>query len=273
MLTRAEIRAIADELLRASADVTPVEPLSARVAGFDLDDAYEVLRAIGDTRRDEGWRPVGRKIGFTNRAVWPVYGVAAPMWAPVWDRTLVHADDDPVTVPLAAFQEPRIEPEVVFRTRGPVPITDDPVEVLEHVEWMAPGFEVVQSLFPNWSFGALADITAAFGAHSRLIVGRPVPVAGRERELAALLPAFEATLARDGEIVQRGGGAGVLDSPTLALVHLARVVAGQPQQAPLGAGEIITTGTLTDAPSVWPGERWTAEFGSLGLGPLTVATA
>ena len=30
---------------------------------------------------------VGRKIGFTNRGIWPLYGVDAPMWAPLFDRT------------------------------------------------------------------------------------------------------------------------------------------------------------------------------------------
>ena len=36
---------------------------------------------------------VGRKIGFTNREIWPLYGVDAPMWAPLFDRSVQHGDD------------------------------------------------------------------------------------------------------------------------------------------------------------------------------------
>ena len=49
-------------------------------------------------------------------------------------------------------------------------------------------------------------------------------------------------------IGESGIGANVLDSPALALGYLARVLAGQPQ-FPLSPGEIVTTGTITDA---WP---------------------
>ena len=55
--------------------------------------AYDVLFAIGDRRRARGWKPVGWKIGFTNRTLWPRYDVWQPMWAPVWDRTLHLASE------------------------------------------------------------------------------------------------------------------------------------------------------------------------------------
>jgi 2-keto-4-pentenoate hydratase len=71
--------------------------------------------------------------------------------------------------------------------------------------------------------------------------------------------------------MDRGTGSDVLDSPVLALVHLARVLATQPQFAPLAAGEVITTGSLTDAWPVSAGETWTSDYGTLGIGGLTAA--
>jgi 2-oxo-3-hexenedioate decarboxylase len=57
----------------------------------------------------------------------------------------------------------------------------------------------------------------------------------------------------------------VLDSPVLALVHLVRLLATQPEAPPLASGEIITTGTITDAWPVAAGERWTSDYGMLGI--------
>jgi 2-keto-4-pentenoate hydratase len=53
------------------------------------------------------------------------------------------------------------------------------------------------------------------------------------------------------------------------LAHLTRVLANQPDYAPLSAGEIVTTGTLTDAWPIASGERWQSDYGSLGLDGLT----
>jgi len=39
---------------------------------------------------------------------------------------------------------------------------------------------------------------------------------------------------------------------------------------PLAAGEIVTTGTITDAWPVASGETWSADYGTLGLAGLTV---
>jgi 2-oxo-3-hexenedioate decarboxylase len=217
-----------------------------------------------------GWRPVGRKIGFTNRTIWPRYGVYLPMWAHMWAHTVHHAPGNRAQLALAPFVQPRIEPEVVFKLKAPVPDTDDARVVLACVEWIAPGFEIVQSHFPGWKFAA-ADCTAAFGLHAALVIGAPLAVTDRNRdELATVLPGFTLTLRRSGMVIDTGTGANVLDSPALALAHLAGVLAGQPQFPPLAAGEIVTTGTVTDAWPVTPGETWTSDYGALGLPGLTL---
>src|SRR6185437_986492 len=165
-----------------------------------------------------------RKIGFTNRTIWPRYGVYQPMWAHVWTRTVHFARDGNASLPLQNFVQPRIEPEVVFKLKGPVPLTNDPDAILASVEWIAPGFEIVQSHFPDWKFSA-ADCTAACGLHGALVVGRPVPITDANRtRLAAALPGFAVTLSHGDKVIDRGVGSNVLGSPALALAHLARVL-------------------------------------------------
>jgi 2-keto-4-pentenoate hydratase len=265
-----DIAAIADVLLAAYDGSHEIAPITDGVPEFDGPRAYDVLHEIEQRRIMRGWQPVGRKIGFTNRTLWPRYGVYQPMWARTWHETVTHAPDGVATVSLARMVAPRIEPEVVFGLAGPVPVTDDARDVLRAVAWIAPGFEIVQSHFPAWKFQA-ADCTAAFGLHAALVVGTRVPVTAANRHaLADTLPIFELTLRQGETVVDRGVGAQVLDSPALALVYLARLLAGQPQSAPLAAGEIVTTGTVTDAWPVAAGQTWSSDYGTLALPGLRV---
>ena len=88
--------------------------------------------------------------------------------------------------------------------------------------------------------------------------------------LAAALSTFTLTLSRGDSVIDRGTGANVLGGPPLALAHLARLLAGQPQFPQLSAGEIVTTGTVTDAWPVAPSEVWPSDYGGLGLNGLQV---
>jgi 2-keto-4-pentenoate hydratase len=266
----ANLKAIADRLIAAQDTATTLPPITAGAPDFSVADGYAVLLDIEERRRAQGWRAVGRKIGFTNRTIWPRYGVYQPMWAHVWSNTVHFAQDGKASLALQPFVQPRIEPEVVFKLRAPVPATDDPLALLAAVEWVAPGFEIVQSHFPDWKFKA-PDCTAACGLHGALVVGPPVALDDAERaRLAAALPTCMVTLSRGENVIDRGVGANVLDSPALALGHLARLLADQPDQPPLAVGEIVTTGTITDAWPVAAGEIWSSDYGALGLSGLTL---
>src|SRR5436305_11162174 len=241
----ADLKPVVDALIAAYDTATTLPPISASAPDFSVADGYAVLHDVETRRRAQGWTVVGRKIGFTNRTIWPRYGVYQPRWAHVWAHTVHFAPGGKAVLPLHGLVQPRIEPEVVLKLKGPVPLTDDAATVLASVEWMAPGFEIVQSHFPDWKFAA-ADCTAAFGLHGALVIGTPLAVTDANRAtLAEALPAFELTLSRGDTVIDRGVGANVLGSPALALVHLARLLANQPQSPQLGAGEIITTGTAT----------------------------
>ena len=262
-MDRARIHALADRLIDAYDRATTLEPFTASDPSFDVAAGYAVLREIETRRIAGGWRPVGRKIGFTNRTIWERYGVDRPMWARIWSHTVHQATDGGADFAPSGLVQPRIEPEVVFGLRSAVPVTGDARTVLEAVDWVAPGFEIVQSHFPEWKFQA-ADCTAAFGLHGALIVGPRTPLDAHERDrLAVALPDFEVTLRRGPEIVDRGRGRNALDSPALALQHLARSIEGDPEAEPLHAGEIVTTGTLTDAWPITPGEVWRSDYGIL----------
>lgn len=263
---------VAAELLRAVGTAAPILPFTARPGGLSLPDAYRVAAEIRTLREARGERVVGRKIGFTNRTIWDEYNVHAPIWGYVYDATLHAVGTLPGGFALGGLAEPRIEPEIAFGLkRAPRPGLDD-AGMLACIEWVAHGFEVVQSVFPGWRFAA-ADTVAAFGLHGALLLGERVPVTGDHEALARALSGFTITLFRNGEVADRGAAANVLDGPLAALRHLVGVLAADPESPPLEPGEIVTTGTLTRALPIAPGETWSTELHGIGLPGLSVRFA
>ncbi len=240
--------------------------------GFDLAGATAAAHRVRALREAAGARVVGRKIGFTNTTIWDVYGVRAPIWGPVYDRTRRDLPAGRGRMSLAGLPEPRIEPEVVL-ILGRTPEPDMPdAALIDCVAAVAHGFEIVQSVYPGWRF-ALPDTVAAFALHGALLVGPPEPVTpaarGRWRDMLA---GFEVTLARGGAPVARGVARNVLGGgPLAALGHLARALAADPAAPPLMPGERITTGTITDAFPVAPGETWSTRIDGLPLPGLELA--
>ena len=259
--------ALARELIALHDAPRELPPFSERHAGLTAEAGYAAARRLHAHRIAQEWTPRGRKIGFTNRTLWARYGVHEPMWGTVYDRTLVFAQRDRATVPLAALVQPRIEPEVCFGLRA-APRGRSPEALLTAISWMTHSIEIVQCHHPGWKM-TIADCTTDNGLHGRLIVGTQVAVAGIDG-LAEKLPALEVTLSRAGVVVDRGVGANVLGSPLESLGYLADLLSRQPEAPPLAAGEIVTTGVLTDAHSVRPGEVWSTAVDGLPLHGLTI---
>jgi 2-oxo-3-hexenedioate decarboxylase len=237
-----------------------IAPFTDADPGFDLPEAYRAAARLQALREARGERPVGRKLGFTNRTIWDEYGVHAPIWGAVYDTTVRPLG--PEAVALGGFSEPRIEPEIVLRLAAPPLPGMAPGELAACVAAVALGFEIVQSIYPGWRFRA-PDTVVAAALHGALLTG---PFVALTAPLAARLGTFPVTLRKNGGLADRGDAINVLGGgPLAALAHLAELIAADPQAAPLRAGEVVTTGTLTRALPVAPGETWAAEAEGLGL--------
>ena len=262
--------AMAAEALEAMDGARQIAPFSARYPGLTLEDAYRILARLCELRTARGERVIGRKIGFTNRTIWAEYGVYAPIWGFVFDATVRdlppprQAALHPLT--LALFAEPRIEPEIVFRlSAAPSPDMDE-TALFGCVDWVAQGFEIVQSVFPGWKFTP-ADTVIANGLHGALLLAPRHPAGfGSATDWVSNLACFEIDLLRDGAVVDRGHAANVLDGPLSALRHLVGLLARDPVNSPLAPGDIVTTGTLTRAFPISPGESWGTRLHGIELG-------
>jgi 2-keto-4-pentenoate hydratase len=227
----------------------------------DLASAYATALEVRGLRLARGEVARGFKIGFTNRTIWPRYQVFAPIWGTVWNTTLSFSWEGS-TLSVARLCQPRIEPELVFCLKRTPPVGADLQALYDCVDWMAAGFELVQSHQPDWKFSA-AQTVADSGLHGRLLVGPPVTVSTLAPDAAALdrlLAGARLRLSRGGTLVEEGLGAHVLDSPLRALLHFVKELRACPGAPDLSPGGVVTTGTWTDAWPVRAGERWSAQF-------------
>ncbi len=258
---------IAYEVLAAAAERRQIGLFSAH--GLDLSGAYRVAARITALRMARGERPVGWKIGFTNRTIWDEYQVHAPIWAPMYDTTVSETEPGtPVFIDLDRLVEPKLEPEIALRlSRVPVPGMDA-AELIACIDGVAHGFELVQSLYPGWKFAA-ADTVAALGMHGRFVHGPFVEVSA-DGGWAARLEDFSIGLFRDGVQVDHGHAHTVLGGPLHALAALVSGLAASPFPSGLRAGDIVTTGTVTRAFGVQAGETWRSEIEGLPLPGMTL---
>jgi 2-oxo-3-hexenedioate decarboxylase len=256
MSPKIDVSAVAGELLTSYDTGTSLaQTLSERMPNFDVRTAYEVEAEFRRLRIAEGRTISGLKVGYANKAMWRVLKLETLVWAAMYDDT-VHDGCDSLRI--GGFIAPRVEPEIVFKMKQRAEGDLDAARALGCVEWMALGYEVIDCPFPRWHFKP-EDFVAAYGLHRALVVGEHRPVGAG---LVDALAAFKLKLFRNGEQVQEGGGKNSLRSPALCLAEIARAADG------IEAGWLISTGTLTEAQPIIPGDRWRAEADGLPVPAL-----
>jgi 2-oxo-3-hexenedioate decarboxylase len=280
-MSSTDVIALANELRQAYASRQTIAAPSSREGGLDLDAAYAVEQELVRLRCADGRRTVGLKVGFANKAVWRVMKLETLVWAHMYDDTVRYAGRDAASLSLAQMCSPKIEPEIVFKMKRPLdPGTTDPAAVLASVEWIALGFEIIDCVYADWTFQP-ADFVAAYGLHAALVIGEPRPVETHLiPALVEALPRFTVTLSRNGELVDEGSGRNSLRSPALCLAELAAALSRRAEAqagagagtsaAPLAAGDLVSSGTLTESRAIAAGETWTAAVDGLDLPTLTL---
>ena len=229
-----------------------------------------MAQIVHEMRLKEGATPVGRKIGFTNPEMWSIYGVCEPIWGYIYNTTVVQLNGPETRCYIGQFAEPKIEPEIVVHFKSSPPHSTDLSEVLSSIDWVAHGIEIVQSHFAEWKFQA-ADTIADGGLHATLIVGEPLDVHRIGASVIDDLENFTVTLSCDGDMHEQGKGSNALGNPLRAIVHLIDVIAKQPHTMPLQSGELVTTGTLTAALPIHPGQTWQTNLNGIALSGITVS--
>jgi 2-dehydropantoate 2-reductase len=267
--TNPDIGSVARELLSAceTGQLVAVPPSDR---GFDLDACYAVEWEIKRLREQAGHKAVGRKVGFANKAMWRILKLPTLVWGHMYDDTVHFVEGNSAEISLPRARSLKIEPEIMFGLKRPIPSEGlDAAAALGACEWIAFGFEIIDCPFPDWRFQP-GDFVASLGLHAALIVGERKPVTpDLIPTLVERLPSFKVRMSKNGEFIEEGSGKNSLRSPALCLGELGGAVLkrGQP---PLGAGEIVSSGTLTAGHLIVPGDTWTAELVGLPLPNLSL---
>jgi 2-oxo-3-hexenedioate decarboxylase len=229
---------------------------------YHVSDAYQDALLVRSLRLARGEKPLGYKIGFTNRKIWDLYKVYAPMWGTVWDTTVSYSSHSEATLSLKNICQPRLEPEIVFGFRTTPRPNASLQDLFESLEWLAPGFEIVQSHRPNWKFTA-SETVADSGLHAKLAIGSKLLIsdfAENSSDLIKQLSLAKAELYKGDQLVETGEGSNVLDSPLEALNYFINELRNCPGATDIQPGDVVTTGTWTDAWPLTAGETWRVKF-------------
>ena len=234
---------------------------------LSLVQAYQLDQDVRELRTARGEKTAGFKLCFTNKLAWSALQIDSSMWAAIWQSTTeCFSTDVEIVLALEGLCQPKIEPECVFHFASSPPPGADCQTLLQHIDWIAPGFEIVQSHQRPGSQLSAATVIADGGFHAKLFVGTPVHLPLTEnapQDVEAfhrILASCTVSLQLDGAQVREGTGACVLDSPLLALQALSQQLAAGGSTA-IEAGDLVTSGSWTDAPLISRGQRWAAHVG------------
>jgi 2-keto-4-pentenoate hydratase len=202
--------------------------------------------------------------------MWRVLKLETLVWAHMYDDTVHPSDKNSATLTPSHPRSLKIEPEIVFGLRQPVPEGADAAAALASADWLAIGFEIIDCPFPEWKFQP-SDFVASFGLHAALVIGEKIQVQpDLIAELVEELPRFKVRMLKNGEFVEEGSGRNSLKSPALCLAELGAAITRRFPTQPLSAGEIVSSGTLTAGHATSKGDLWTAEIEGISLPSLTL---
>jgi 2-oxopent-4-enoate hydratase len=241
------------EILRAERTARPVTPLTGRYPDLTLADAYAVQKAYAQQRTSAGARLIGHKVGATSKAIQDLFGIDTPDYGHLFDDMLVA---EGVPIPVGSLIQPMAEPEIAFllaeAVRGPGVTAE---EIVSRSRGVMPCIEIIDSRIVDWRI-RLADTVADNGSSARFVVGELVDVT--ELDLARELVA----LRQNGSVVGEGVGTAVLGHPAVAAAWLANALGEYGVE--LSAGSYVLSGSLTTAVPVRRGDRFVAEFSTIG---------
>ena len=222
----------------------------------NLDQAYAVQFALCELLIPTQGPVQGYKVGCTNAKARSLLGIDGCFSGRCFENDIKRT---PAIINHSDYHMVGIEPEIAVRVgQDLVPadpwtarrVSDLTIEVM-------PSVEFVESRFSTWpemgAFSAVADN----GVHRELILGDPVSDWSLES-----INRTEVTLSVNDQRVEQGHAMNVDDGPFGVLAWLANHL--NAHGTLLRAGDIVTTGVLTNIYNATAGQLLVADYGSFG---------
>jgi 2-oxopent-4-enoate/cis-2-oxohex-4-enoate hydratase len=246
---------LGDELHAALRERRTVPPLTERVPGITIDDAYGISRRTLARRMADGERLVGKKIGVTSEAVQKMLDVHQPDFGFLTDAMRFP---DGASIPLArTLIQPRAEGEIAFvlaRDLAGPGVTEG--DVIAATRCVRPCFEIVDSRIRDWKI-RIHDTVADNASSGAFVLGED-EVDPRAVDLVAC----RITVEKNGAPLSEGVGAAALGSPVYCVAWLANALSRY--GIALEAGEIVLSGSLVPLEPVRAGDRMCLAIDGIG---------
>ena len=218
----------------------------------DLTEAYAAQAALVKLLGDQDGAPLGYKVGCTNVSARQMLQIDSPFSG----RCLAHqVTPSPSQIDASALHMIGVEPEIAVRIcqnlePGPRWNADS---VIGHVDQVMPAIEIVESRFSTWPTMGFLSAIADNAVHRQLVLGAPIDDWARQQ-----VEKTRVTLTANGQVVREGVAANVDGGPFGVIAWLANHL--NAMGIALMAGEIVTTGVMTDIYDSAPGEDLVAEY-------------
>jgi len=252
-------------------DQKTIEMLSERLENAEL-QTHEVVKITDEfpdmtftdatdnqweTRRRkeaQGNKIIGMKMGLTSWAKMKQMGVEKPCYGFLADYFSVPEGGE---IPMSELIHPKVEAEFAFVTNKPLSGEDVSVdEVMDATELIVPAVEIIDSRYKDFKFD-LISVQADNSSSTRFVIG------GR----AARPEEFDwstrgVVMTKNGEVVELGAGAAVLDHPAASVAMLASMLSERDEIIP--AGTFIMTGGITAAVLVEANDSIVVRYQDMG---------
>jgi 2-keto-4-pentenoate hydratase len=220
----------------------------------DRAEGYAIQAAIERTSDKPlfGW-----KIAATSEAGQKHINVEGPMAGRILAETVLPEGG---TAGMAGNEMRVGEPEFAFRMAKDLPPRAQPYtvqEVLDAVATLHPAIEIPDSRFADFVSAGAPQIIADNACAHLFVLGPATEANWRALDLIEEKPVI--TLRGQRYV---GHGRNVLGDPRVALAWLANELRGL--GITLKAGQVVTTGTCHPPLPIQSGDRFAADFGSLG---------
>ncbi|MFK4754138.1 2-oxo-3-hexenedioate decarboxylase [Oceanobacter antarcticus] len=253
-LTREDIVRLCERIEGAQTRAYAIPKLTDEYPAMTMDDGYAVQTALRQRFIAQGHKLVGWKAGLTSKAKMKQMGVEVPSIGFLTDKMAVPENS---TISVSELVHPRVECEIAFVTsqdlEGPNCTAE---QVLAATDYVLPAIEIIDSRFQKFSFD-LQSVIADNGSSARFVGG------GRPRYAADLdLRTLGVVMEKNGEIVEMGAGAAVMNNPAEAVAMLVNILHQLGETLPKGS--FVMSGGITAAIAVAPGDYISARFQELG---------
>jgi|TARA_B110000259_G_scaffold134606_1_gene151697 2-oxo-3-hexenedioate decarboxylase len=257
-LNQATIEKLAEHLENAELQAYEVTKITDDYPNMTFTDATDVQWEIRRRKMSRGHKIVGMKMGLTSWAKMKQMGVEMPCYGFLADYFSLP---DGAQVPFDELIHPKVEAEIAFVTNKELSGKNLTVEeVLAATELVVPAVEIIDSRYKDFKFD-LTSVQADNSSSTRFVVGSH---AAKPEDFD--WSTLGVVMQKNGEIIELGAGAAVLDHPAASVAMLATMLAERNEVIP--AGTFIMTGGITAAVLVERGDSIVVRY--QGLGTVTM---